>query len=183
MHFIISVPPRLSDRRIITKRENEELSLVMSKPGSSLAFPFPNFTWTGPDGAELVNSTGREYGYPSIFIGSVQPPDTGNYTLTATNDHGTASASFSLNVLCEYLSTLCVNSLLASPHLQLFNVVTVHVLYHMIVYSGHSICVPLKYSGSLELAPSTTLVRCTLTCTMHVGYSSGRRSISASLSL
>ena len=87
-----------------------DLRLVMSEPETSLAFPFPNFTWTGQDGVELVNSTGREYGYPSIFIGSVQPPDTGNYTLTATNDQGTASASFFLDVLCEYLSTLCVNS-------------------------------------------------------------------------
>ena len=87
-----------------------DLRLYMNEPGSSLAFPFPDFTWTGPDGVELVNSTGREYGYPSIFISSVQPPDTGNYTLTATNDHGTASASFFLDVLCEYLSTLCVNS-------------------------------------------------------------------------
>ena len=68
-----------------------DLRLVMSEPETSLAFPFPNFTWTGQDGVELVNSTGREYGYPSIFIGS---PDTGNYTLTATNGHGTASHTY-----------------------------------------------------------------------------------------
>ena len=100
----------LSDRGVITRRENEELSLDMSKPGSYPAFPFPSeVTWSRQDGVELVNSTDtRVFGYPSIFIGSVLPSDTGHYTLTATNYQldrvtlvGTDSASFTLNVLCE----------------------------------------------------------------------------------
>ena len=57
-----------------------------------------------------MNETGqREYNYPSVFIKSVQPSDSGSYTLTATNHLpdgvtvvGTDTGSFSLNVLCEW---------------------------------------------------------------------------------
>ena len=95
-------------------RENEELSVDLSEPGSPPAFPFPsNVTWMR-GGEQLMNSTDtRLYGYPSIFIGSVLLSDAGLYTLTATNHQqdgltpvGTDSGSFSLNVLCEYSSLI-----------------------------------------------------------------------------
>ena len=98
----------------MTLRENEELSVDLSEPGSPPAFPFPSdVTWMR-GGEQLMNSTDtRLYGYPSIFIGSVLPSDAGLYTLTATNHQqdgltpvGTDSGSFSLNVLCEYSSLI-----------------------------------------------------------------------------
>ena len=65
-----------------------------------------------------MNETGqREYDYSSVFINSVQPSDSGSYTLTATNYLpggvtlvGSDAGSFSLNVLCELnlKYTLCV---------------------------------------------------------------------------
>ena len=109
MCVYISVPPTLSDRGEITKRENEQLSLDISDPGSRPAFPFPSDVTWRRDGVELVNvSDTRVFGYPSIFIGSVLQSDAGPYTLTATNYQldgvtlvGTGSGSFTLNVLCE----------------------------------------------------------------------------------
>ena len=106
------VPPTLSDMGKITKRENEQLSLNISDPDSRPAFPFPSDVMWRRDGVELVNiSDTRLFGYPSIFIGSVLQSDAGPYTLTATNYQldgvtlvGTNSGSFTLNVLCEYLS-------------------------------------------------------------------------------
>ena len=79
--------------------------------GNPPAFPFPSsFMWSRDGGGELVNETGqREYNYPSVFIKSVQPSDSGNYTLTATNYLpdgvtvvGTDTGSFFLDVLCEW---------------------------------------------------------------------------------
>ena len=109
---LTSVPPILSDRGNITRRENEQLSLDISDPGSHPAFPFPSDVTWRRDGVELMNmSDTRVFGYPSIFIGSVLQSDAGPYTLTATNYQldgvtpvGTGSGSFTLNVLCEYLS-------------------------------------------------------------------------------
>ena len=92
------------------KRENEELSMDMADPDSPLAFPFPSqVSWT-KDGEEVedVSST-RVFNYSSIFIGSVQPSDSGAYLLSATNYQldgsplGTDTASLTLNVLCEHL--------------------------------------------------------------------------------
>ena len=58
-----------------------------------------------------MNETGqREYDYSSVFINSVQPSDSGSYTLTATNHLpdgvtvvGTDTGSFFLDVLCEWI--------------------------------------------------------------------------------
>ena len=103
-----SVLPTLSDIGEITKRENEQLSLDISEPGSRPAFPFPSDVTWRRDGVELVNiSDTRVFGYPSIFIGSVLQSDAGPYTLIATNYQpdgslvGTDTGSFTLNVLCE----------------------------------------------------------------------------------
>ena len=82
----------------------------MAEPGSPLAFPFPSqVSWT-KDGEEVVGgSSTRVFNYSSIFIDSVQPSDSGDYVLSATNYQlkggpllGTATASLTLNVLCEH---------------------------------------------------------------------------------
>ena len=92
------------------KRENEELSMDMADPDSPPAFPFPSqVSWT-KDGEEVedVSST-RVFNYSSIFIGSVQPSDSGVYLLSATNYQldgsplDTDTASLTLNVLCKCL--------------------------------------------------------------------------------
>ena len=104
-------PPVLLNGGEETRRENEGLILDLSDPASPPAFPFPSqFMWSRQDGVELVNVTDtRVFSYPSIDIGSVLPSDTGLYTLTATNYQldgvtpvGSDTASFNLNVLCEF---------------------------------------------------------------------------------
>ena len=101
----------LLDQGEVVRRENEELSLNMRDPDSPPAFPFPSLVEWTRDGGEVVSSSeNRVFNYSSIFIGSVEPSDAGQYTLTATNyqldDGGTLvgsdSASLTLNVLCEY---------------------------------------------------------------------------------
>ena len=81
----------------------------MAEPGSPLAFPFPSqVSWT-KDGEEVAGgSSTRVFNYSSISIGSVQPSDSGLYVLSATNYQlnggpllGNATASLTLNVLCE----------------------------------------------------------------------------------
>jgi hypothetical protein len=103
----IYYPPVLTDRGEVRKRENEQLSMDMAEPGSSLAFPFPSqVSWT-KDGEEVAGgSSTRVFNYSSIFIGSVQPSDSGLYVLSATNYQlnggpllGNATASLTLNVL------------------------------------------------------------------------------------
>ena len=107
-------PPVLTGRGEVRKRENEELSMDMAEPGSPLAFPFPSqVSWT-KDGEEVVGgSSTRVFNYSSIFIGSVQPSDSGDYVLSATNYQlnggpllGSATASLTLNVLCEHYYNL-----------------------------------------------------------------------------
>ena len=99
----------MADLGEVRRRENQEFSLDLSEPGSPPAFPFPSFSWSR-DGQSLSNATAtRQYGYPSIFIGSVQPSDAGNYTLSAMNyasdettPVGSDVGSFTLNVLCKF---------------------------------------------------------------------------------
>ena len=105
-------PPLLNDAVLITERENVRFRVDLSE-GNRPAFPFPSsFTWSRTGGVAVENATGRVYEYPSVTIQSVQPSDTGNYTLTATNSLpdgtpvGTDSGSFSLDVLCEWLSAV-----------------------------------------------------------------------------
>ena len=95
----------------VRKRENEELSMDMAEPGSPPPFPFPSqVSWT-KDGEEVESQLStRVFNYSSIFIGSVQPSDSGLYRLSATNfllDSdtilGSDTANFTLNVLCEWL--------------------------------------------------------------------------------
>ena len=83
----------------------------MAEPDSHLAFPFPSqVSWT-KDGEEVAGgSVTTVFNYSSIFIGSVQPSDSGLYVLSATNYQlnggpllGNATASLTLNVLCECL--------------------------------------------------------------------------------
>ena len=113
-------PPVLSDLGEVRVRENEEFHLDLTEPGSPPAFPFPSFSWR-KDGQPLSNATAaRQYGYPSIFIGSVQPSDAGNYTLSAMNYAldgktlvGSDAGSFTLNVLCKCLATAIIISLRA----------------------------------------------------------------------
>ena len=98
----------LLDQGEVVRRENEELSLDMRDPDSPQAFPFPSLVEWTRDGGEVVSSS-ENINYSSIFIGSVEPSDAGQYTLTATNYQldgvtlvGSDSASLTLNVLCEY---------------------------------------------------------------------------------
>ena len=102
----------MSKRGEETRRQNEGLILDLSDPASPPAFPFPSqFMWSRQDGVELVNVTDtRVFSYPSIDIGSVLSSDTGLYTLSATNYQldgvtpvGSSTASFNLNVLCEFI--------------------------------------------------------------------------------
>ena len=96
---------------------NEELNMDMAELGGPLAFPFPSqVSWT-KDGKEVesVLST-RVFNYSSIFIGSVQSSDSGVYVLSATNYQlndgpliGSATASLTLNVLCECLITILLS--------------------------------------------------------------------------
>ena len=103
-------PPVLLERGEVRRRENEELNVDMAEPGSPQAFPFPSqVSWT-KDGEEVEGaSSTRVFNYSSIFIGSVEPSDSGVYLLSATNYllNGsllrTDSASLTLNVLCECL--------------------------------------------------------------------------------
>ncbi|CAI8043848.1 Hemicentin-2 [Geodia barretti] len=103
----INYPPVLTDRGEVRRRENEELSMDMAEPGSLLAFPFPSQVSWAKDGEEVAGgSSTRVFNYSSIFIGSVQPSDSGDYVLSATNYQlnggpllGSATASLTLNVL------------------------------------------------------------------------------------
>ena len=104
-------PPVLSERGEV-RRENQELNVDMAEPGSPQAYPFPSqVSWT-KDGVEVEGaSPTRVFNYSSIFIGSVEPSDSGVYLLSATNYllNGsllrTDSASLTLNVLCEWASS------------------------------------------------------------------------------
>ena len=109
-------------------RENQDLRLDLSESGARLAFPFPSFTWR-KEGQPLANATvTRQYGYPSIFIESVQPSDAGNYTLSAVNyasDRttlvGSDTGSFTLNVLSEYSPPLnCAYSVFIHVHVHVY---------------------------------------------------------------
>ena len=103
-------PPVLLDQGDVVRRENEELSLDMRDPDSHPAFPSPSLVEWTRDGGEVVSSSeNRVFNYSSIFIGSVEPSDAGQYNLTATNYQldgvtlvGSDSASLTLNVLCEF---------------------------------------------------------------------------------
>ena len=108
-------PPVLLERGEVRRRENEELNVDMAEPGSPQAYPFPSqVSWT-EDGEEVEGaSSTRVFNYSSIFIGSVEPSDSGVYLLSATNYLlngsllGTDSASLTLNVLCEFVLVYCV---------------------------------------------------------------------------
>ena len=79
-------PPVLLDRGEVKLRENEELRLDMTDPDSSPAYPIPSqVSWT-KDGEEIdsVLPT-RVFNYSSIFIGSVEPSDSGVYQLSVTS--------------------------------------------------------------------------------------------------
>ena len=98
----------LLDTGEVKLRENEELRLDMADPDSSPAYPIPSqVSWT-KDGEEIdsVLPT-RVFNYSSIFIGSVEPSDSGVYQLSVTSYllNGSLfqsdSASLTLNVLCE----------------------------------------------------------------------------------
>ena len=110
--IIIAGPPVLMDQGEVVRRENEELSLDMRDPDSPPAFPSPSLVEWTRDGGEVVSSSeNRVFNYSSIFIGSVEPSDAGQYTLTVTNYQldgvtliDSDSASLTLNVLCEYCS-------------------------------------------------------------------------------
>ena len=99
----------LSDVGEVNLRENEELRLDMADPDSSPAYPIPSqVSWT-KDGEEIgsVLPT-RFFNYSSIFIGSVEPSDSGVYQLSVTSYflNGSLfqsdSASLTLNVLREF---------------------------------------------------------------------------------
>ena len=97
-------PPVLLDTGEVKLRENVD----MVDPGSSPAYPIPSqVSWT-KDGEEIgsVLPT-RVFNYSSIFIGSVEPSDSGVYQLSITSYflNGSLfqsdSAPLTLNVLCE----------------------------------------------------------------------------------
>ena len=102
-------PPVLLDAGEVNLRENEELRLDMANPDSSPAYPIPSqVSWT------------RVFNYSSIFIGSVEPSDSGVYQLSVTSYllNGSLfqsdSASLTLNVLCE---SLYINSIVCATYI------------------------------------------------------------------
>ena len=101
----------LLDAGEVKLRENEELRLDMADPDSSPAYPIPSqVSWTKDgEGIDSVLPT-RVFNYSSIFIGSVEPSDSGVYQLSVTSYflNGSLfqsdSASLTLNVLCECIT-------------------------------------------------------------------------------
>ena len=114
-------PPVLLDRVEVKLRENEELKMDMANPDSSPAYPIPSqVSWT-KDGEEIgsVLPT-RVFNYSSIFIGSVEPSDSGVYQLSVTSYflNGSLfqsdSAYLTLNVLCE---SVYINSIVCATYI------------------------------------------------------------------
>ena len=114
-------PPVLSDAGEVKLRENEELKLNMADSDSSPAYPIPSqVSWT-KDGEEIDSALPtRVFNYSSIFIGSVEPSDSGVYQLSVTSYflNGSLfqsdSASLTLNVLCE---SVYINSIVCATYI------------------------------------------------------------------
>ena len=85
------------------------------------AHPFPStFEWTASQSILVFNDSRRSFGYPHLLIDNVHRSDSGMYTISATNRFlfppmnilGSATGSFTLDVLCEYcLSILQLHGL------------------------------------------------------------------------
>ena len=106
-HYVTD-PPVLLEAGEVKLRENEELRLDMADPDSSPAYPIPSQVLWTKDGEEIDSALPtRVFNYSSIFIGSVEPSDSGVYQLSVTSYflNGSLfqsdSASLTLNVLCE----------------------------------------------------------------------------------
>ena len=91
----------------VTHRSGD--SVVLSLEDESLsAFPYPTtFQWS-KDGVALQNDSRRQLGYPIFNLSTLEPSDSGTYSLTATNYSPensqviwTGNGQFTLNVLCE----------------------------------------------------------------------------------
>ena len=63
--------------------------------------PFPPTQWTHEGQLLLFNSNNIILTDHTITFGSVQRNQSGNYTLTVSNDAGSATTSFLLDVLCK----------------------------------------------------------------------------------
>ena len=98
LHFLIVIPSLLTSGSVKTVVEGEDITINLQSVGGP--DPFPPIISLQLNGSLLSNTVVDVNRYNLSFI-NVQRNQSGNYTLTVSNDAGTTNTTFILNVQCK----------------------------------------------------------------------------------
>ena len=120
VYLIIVIPSLLFNVPIQTVVEDEDITINLQSVGGP--DPFPPLISSRLNGS-LLSNTGVDVNRYNVSFINVQRNQSGNYTLTVSNDAGTTNTTFILNVQCKCVYSQFVlfsSSLLPQSLLKLY---------------------------------------------------------------